>query len=493
MPTWNVDPIANHSTVGTANGQRRFALQVALPIASLMIAAAALVFGVLWWTADERDRHAIAASGQVVLGVIASRGEFLADQAMDYVVWDDAFEHLHVAPDPDWADRNIGSWLFGSAGIDVALVVAPGGRVTYASRDGQRSTANTGAEVLQALRALVDRLRANPSGQALTALVRLDGGAAIAGGAAIRREGTKANNTIASLLILVDRLDQPFLSRAGRNFGLVDLHWRGDGDHPMPGRLMLRDDQGQDLGVLAWQLDLPGAAMLRKVVPTFAAVMIALAAITILVLRNARRTLRLLRAAEARSTLDPLTGLPNRVLLADRIGYAFASCRRDHGQAAMLYLDLDGFKAVNDSIGHPQGDKLLIEVARRLRTAIRETDTVARLGGDEFAIVQTSVEQPAAAVALCRRLLQFLAEPYDLDGQQLRLGVSIGVAMIPADGANDVEILRAADHALYRAKAAGRGTFRLAGHDSELTPPAASSNGSLLDERASSAHRGTSP
>jgi diguanylate cyclase (GGDEF)-like protein len=155
----------------------------------------------------------------------------------------------------------------------------------------------------------------------------------------------------------------------------------------------------------------------------------------------------------------------------------------------MLYLDLDGFKAVNDSIGHPQGDRLLIEVARRLRTALRETDTVARLGGDEFAIVQTSVEQPAAAVALCQRLLQLLAEPYDLDGQQLRLGVSIGVAMIPADGANDVEILRAADHALYRAKAAGRGTFRLAGHDSELTPPAASSNVSILDERELSASR----
>ena len=106
LPTWNADPIANRSTGGTANGKYRFALQVALPIASLMIAAAALVFVVLWWTADERDRHAIAASGQVVLGVIASRQEFLADQAMDYVVWDDAFEHLHVAPDPDWADRN---------------------------------------------------------------------------------------------------------------------------------------------------------------------------------------------------------------------------------------------------------------------------------------------------------------------------------------------------------------------------------------------------
>ena len=262
--------------------------------------------------------------------------------------------------------------------------------MTYASRDGQRSTANPGAEVPQALRGLIDRLRADPSGQALTALVRLDGGAAIAGGAAIRREGTKATNATASLLILVDRLDQLFLLRVGRNFGLVDLHWRGDGDHPMPGRLMLRDDQGQDLGVLAWQPDLPGAAMLRKVVPTFAAVMIVLAAITILVLRNARRTLRLPRR-RGEEHARPTHGPAEPFLLADRIGYAFASCRRDHGQAAMLYLDLDGFKAVNDSIGHPQGDKLLIEVARRLRTAIRETDTVARLGGDEFAIVQTSV------------------------------------------------------------------------------------------------------
>src|SRR5262249_17508255 len=157
----------------------------------------------------------------------------------------------------------------------------------------------------QALQGLVDRLRADQSGQALTGLVRLDGGAAIVGGAAIRREGTQPTSASASLLILVDRVDQAFLSRVGRNFGLTDLHWRGDRDHPLPGSLVLRDDKSQDLGTLAWQLDLPGTAMLRKVVPTFAAVMIVLAAITILVLRNARRTLRLLHAAEARSTHDP--------------------------------------------------------------------------------------------------------------------------------------------------------------------------------------------
>ena len=168
------------------------------------------------------------------------------------------------------------------------------------------------------------------------------------------------------------------------------------------------------------------------------------------------------RLAEARITHmahhDALTGLPNRVSFHHKLSEAVARSRR--GEAcAVLYLDLDHFKTVNDTLGHPIGDSLLQDVTLRLKTQIRETDTVARLGGDEFAIVQTSVHQPQDAIALAKRLIETLGEPYEVGGQQVVIGTSIGIALVPSDGEDPDEILKNADMALYHAKADGRGRY----------------------------------
>jgi diguanylate cyclase (GGDEF)-like protein len=157
---------------------------------------------------------------------------------------------------------------------------------------------------------------------------------------------------------------------------------------------------------------------------------------------------------------DALTELPNRLLFRTRLQEELIRSRRG-ASFALLCLDLDGFKDVNDSFGHPVGDMLLRAVTVRLRQETRETDTVARLGGDEFAIIQAGAEQPAAAIALAERLVARLAEPFDLDIHQAAIGVSIGIAMLPDDGDGADTALKNADLALYRAKADGRGTFRL--------------------------------
>jgi diguanylate cyclase (GGDEF)-like protein len=169
------------------------------------------------------------------------------------------------------------------------------------------------------------------------------------------------------------------------------------------------------------------------------------------------------RLAEARinhmAHHDALTGLPNRVLFHEKLTEAVARSRRGD-PCAVLYLDLDHFKAVNDTLGHPVGDGLLQAVTRRLRTLVRETDIVARLGGDEFAIVQSSVDQPEDATALARRLIGALSAPYEIDGHQVMIGTSVGIAIVPTDGEDPDHILKNADLALYRAKADGRGRYR---------------------------------
>ncbi|MBR1147569.1 EAL domain-containing protein [Bradyrhizobium sp. AUGA SZCCT0431] len=153
---------------------------------------------------------------------------------------------------------------------------------------------------------------------------------------------------------------------------------------------------------------------------------------------------------------DSLTELANRVLLNERLEHALS-----RGEAvAVHHLDLDQFKAVNDTFGHHAGDKLLKIVAERLCGLVRDTDTIARMGGDEFVIVQAPIADPADATSLAQRVIGLLSEPYDLEGHQAVIGASIGISVGPGDGNSPDKLLRSADLALYRAKGDGRGTFR---------------------------------
>jgi diguanylate cyclase (GGDEF)-like protein len=169
------------------------------------------------------------------------------------------------------------------------------------------------------------------------------------------------------------------------------------------------------------------------------------------------------RIAEAKIAFmarhDSLTRLPNRVSFRDRLEKSLARLGRGEG-IAILGLDLDRFKSVNDTLGHHIGDLLLCEIANRLRGCVRESDMVARLSGDEFAIVQTSGAQPAESTALARRIVEAVGEPCNLDGHQVIVGASIGIAIAPGDGAAADRLMKNADMALYRAKADGRATFR---------------------------------
>ena len=155
---------------------------------------------------------------------------------------------------------------------------------------------------------------------------------------------------------------------------------------------------------------------------------------------------------------DTLTKLSNRLMFQEQLRKAIARSRTTGESFAVLCLDLDGFKLVNDTHGHGRGDDLLVAVARWLRETVRETDMVARMGGDEFAIIQSAENQPDAAVALARRLLDAISRPFDLAGRRALIGVSIGVAICPRDGDSPDLMLRNADQALYRAKRGGRKT-----------------------------------
>lgn len=159
---------------------------------------------------------------------------------------------------------------------------------------------------------------------------------------------------------------------------------------------------------------------------------------------------------------DPLTGLANRRLLAERMSMALAHARRNKSAMALVYLDLDGFKQINDTLGHGVGDVLLKMVAGRLVATVREEDTVARLGGDEFVIALRDVGDADRAATVALKVIEAVSQPYDIEGQSVRITTSAGISIYPVHGEDADTLMKSADRALYEAKHAGKNAYRIA-------------------------------
>ncbi len=152
---------------------------------------------------------------------------------------------------------------------------------------------------------------------------------------------------------------------------------------------------------------------------------------------------------------DPLTGLPNRDLFSDRLGQALALARRNNGMLALMFLDLDRFKPVNDQYGHSMGDLLLQEVARRIEACLRKADTVARIGGDEFVVLLHHIEAQHNANTVAEKIREVLEEPFKIEQRTIKVSASIGIAIFPNDGTSELELSKRADEAMYVAKRNG--------------------------------------
>jgi len=158
---------------------------------------------------------------------------------------------------------------------------------------------------------------------------------------------------------------------------------------------------------------------------------------------------------------DALTGLPNRTLFYDRLRQALLLAKRNDGGLTLMYMDLDGFKQVNDRLGHHAGDLLLVGVADRLGKCMRESDTVARLGGDEFIAILNDAHRREDVSGVANKIIKAISAPFDLDGHQAQIGISIGIALYTEDAGSEDELIKLADLAMYEAKSSGKNTYRL--------------------------------
>ena len=277
--------------------------------------------------------------------------------------------------------------------------------------------------------------------------------------AAMQQGGSEA----AAFIIGYREVDQGQLDELGRRYRVPRLEIVTSRPGNPLGRRDIPSPDGSISAWLSWTPERPGDAMIHQFAWALGAVIILFVALFAYVFHRLRGAAQQIAVRESQihrlAGQDELSGLPNRRTFDLRLDQELAQLGRTKSKLAVLMLDLDRFKAVNDTYGHNAGDELIRQVANRLTTILRLGDTVARLGGDEFGIIQTHMDAPNASAALGQRILDALTAPFEIGGVAVSIGCSIGIAHAPQDGTDRSTLLRLADTALYQAKNEGRNRY----------------------------------
>jgi diguanylate cyclase (GGDEF)-like protein len=451
--------------------RREFIREVIFPLVTvLLITWCAASFSLLWSTKHSNSEAIAQQENTIKASFSQSMTEHLR-QLHSLTNWPPLANHLDVpSPDLVWLDDNIGGWLYEMFGHQEIFILNAQDQLLACWQNGQRCNSLLWDSVKKPIAPWLARQTQNQEArrQDLADYTPVNGRAAMLAVSDINNEGYESGFRIVSLKYL----DDGFLKSLAHRSHISHLHYLGQRPRPADYvQFQLDSSLGIPAGNFAWLPQRPGTQMLTLLVPLIATVLLVTTLVCVVMMyRLWRLRLRLLQsmlrlgASEAQAQHlafhDVLTGLPNRALIDERLTQALARATRQHGQAALLLLDLDRFKNINDTYGHHAGDDLIIEVSHRLTTLLHEADTVGRIGGDEFVIVMENIQNTAEVDAQCQKIITTLAEPYTLLGSEAWIGVSIGVAIAPQDGQDRQELMRKADIALYEAKNEGRGQYR---------------------------------
>lgn len=447
--------------------RRSFLREVLVPLVAILLltfvgAGAALFVGTSLTNTEARHQQ----QRMIEASFSQSLNEHLR-QLHSLSRWGPFEQHLAEGNSSRWLDENIGLWLYEMFGHQLILVLDQQNQIVRVWREGQPVSASENdpliGEVLQS--PLVN----DPARHDNADYARVTNRAAALAVGNIQRE---SNALPRFRLVSLKFLDDGYLAGLAERNQLQGLHF-SDGT-PQPGigaRYLLIAQAGEAVGYLNWIPSRPGAQMLRTIGPSTGLAVLAISLLCLYMVRrlwnssvNLSQSMLRLGASEAQAQHlafhDVLTGLPNRALVEDRLTQALALATRHDQRVALLLIDLDRFKTINDTHGHHAGDELIIAVAQRLSRIVRASDTVGRIGGDEFIVVMPDVDNIGQIHSLAQRIIDELSEPFTLFGSDIWSGASIGLALAPKDGVDRLELMRKADIALYEAKSGGRGTYR---------------------------------
>jgi diguanylate cyclase (GGDEF)-like protein len=472
---------AARSDIGEARkqlGWSHLRLSVVVPIGVIVAVAIVCVVVAVLSSAQRADEVALDTERQLFTRALANHGERVLREIESVSTSEVANRRIRVEFDHAWVQIYVGLRLQSSFDHDFVFIADAADRFLYASLGLRSVDPNWFNSIQPDLRGVLDlvRGRASPGGAApgteaakdagLPRAVRLQGflgRPAIVAAVAVTTPNDVSPRTGAEapIVLSVKFIDDDVLADIASRLLLRNLHKVGRGpvaagDHVFD----LTDQQGRAIAQFAWTPKQPGAEIVHSVTPFIAIALAAFALLVGLVLGHMRRTAATIEAGETRlrhlALHDPLCGLPNRIFFGERLEAIIAKVRQGGPTAAVFYIDLDHFKDVNDTLGHPVGDELIRNVTQRLARTLRGDDLVARLGGDEFAVITSGGFDHATLQAIADRMIATICTPYSIANQTIVIGASIGIAVISEHVAAAADVMRHADLALYRAKNEGR-------------------------------------
>jgi diguanylate cyclase len=445
--------------------------------------------------AKRTDEVALHRDQELIQQALAERATQQLREVESLAATDSATESIRRAYDSQWVERN-GHWLQASFDQDVVIVVDGADRIKYVRSD----SSGVGGLNME-LAADLAFLRTGPSaapthavvvspapnsarpGRSAALIQRFMERPAIVTEVAVgSQEDLAAGNAGAPIIIGIKYIDDAVLQQVGKELQLPALHeldhpaadqaqtpqttqTRGSAQDQTPAgstqAITVADAAGAPIARLGWTKAVePGRQILWRVLPFITVALAGLALLMGIALFSLRRTAERIAAGEAQlrhlALHDPVCGLPNRIYFGERLESAIGEVRRGGPTAAVFYIDLDHFKDVNDTLGHHIGDDLILNVTQRLSHVMRDDDLVARLGGDEFAIITSCASDSYSLQAIAGRIIAAVCAPYAINGHNIVIGASIGIAVIDRRAKDAGDILRYADMALYRAKNEGR-------------------------------------
>lgn len=458
------------------NKHRPLTFQVTLAVIAAAAFSLALVLAFSIYAVHGVDQIAVERQKTFVRSGLAEQVQNLIREQQSVTVWDDAVINVK-AGNQNWMAENLGEWMYSYYGHDRVYILDDRNRPVHVMKDGHTLPTSAFNEDAAAVMPLILKLRdqldraASNAGGSVTSTVAEDfvligkTPAIVAVQPIVPSSDRVAQEAGAEYVdVSVQLIDARLIGWIGQHF-LIDKAVFSPSDPQVSASVPLVDSEGRTLGYLTWQPVRPGFTLVKQAAPALIGAVLLGAALLVFLLRRLRRASLQLHTSENDAQYlafhDTLTGLPNRALFEDRLSRALATVRRGRGRMALICIDLDRFKHVNDTLGHPAGDLLVKQAAMRLGEAVREIDTVARVGGDEFAIILVDIRDLRTAEDVSERILADLREPFELMGDQAFISASIGIAIAPEFGAEPEELLRKADIALYEAKRRGRGCYQV--------------------------------
>ena len=458
--------------------------QIRRAAVTLFLALVAVLCGFGWWAASRIDDLSIARETRSLSIGLNEVMDSLPLEQDSSAIWDDAVINLR-AGNGEWVADNLAEWMSEYYGHDRIYILGPDNELVRAVEKGETAPLAVFKADQAAIMPLVAELRRQ---MAKAAQGLPDSTPAITGmgvldlspfeedliGIVSARPVLPASENVQQapgsefIHVSVKLIGPEVAARIGAKFGIEDLRLERAAPSDIDRAAMpIYNNLGHTIGHFTWIPYEPAYALISETLPVLVGALLIAGLGVVVLIKRLDRTSTMLEQSEAQATFlafhDPLTGIPNRALFEDRLSQAAANAGLGGPRAALHCIDLDHFKQVNDSLGHPVGDELLRQVAARLRKLVTDADTVARMGGDEFAIIQFSVRDSHEAMSLAQAVVRELARPFDLAGHAVEISASVGVVLFDGHEISGEELLRQADLALYEAKSGGRNRCLLYG------------------------------